>query len=567
MTNDEFSEQFNGKAILDKLDSLEQRIARLEMSHVNQTGNIEFVRQDSVSESYDENISQAGESETETGFETKIGEYGLAWLGNIVLLFGIIFLTQHIRGLGYGIFSALVGYLSVIIILFLSHFLKKTYSYISFVFGIFGIFLVYFTTLKLHFFTPNPVIISQNTGIFLLLLVNAVITFFGLRRKSEIICSISLLLVFCTALFSDNSSVLLWLLTASAAGAALLFYFFKWWRILIISIIFIYLTLLIWLLNNPFITHKISIVADHHYCLYYLSAIAIIFSLLTFVRKKGLFPDKIILPSVLLNGIGFSTLLLMIILAFYPADYIWIFVTISVFCLLFSIILKYQSPWAFAPALYLIYGFVTISVSIYGKYGLPGSYFLLSLQSLMVVSFALWFRSKIIIVLNTFLFLMMLFSYMFFSVHEILINFSFPVAAFISARIIHWQEKRLNIKTALIRNTFLVILFLTMLYAVYQTAPQQYVTLYWILVSLLYFLTSLVLKNIKYRWMAMATMCVTAIYLFTVDFAHLSLIYRIIAFLFLAVLSIAISIYYFKRARIKNTEEPVNNENELAQTL
>ena len=42
--------------------------------------------------------------------ESRIGEYGLAWLGNIVLLFGISFLVQYLQD---PLLSALVGFASV----------------------------------------------------------------------------------------------------------------------------------------------------------------------------------------------------------------------------------------------------------------------------------------------------------------------------------------------------------------------------------------------------------------------------------------------------------------------
>jgi hypothetical protein len=62
--------------------------------------------------------------------------------------------------------------------------------------------------------------------------------------------------------------------------------------------------------------------------------------------------------------------------------------------------------------------------------------------------------------------------------------------------------------------------------------------------ALLYFLISLILKNIKYRYMALGTMICAAFYLFIIDLAKIELIYRVLALLFLAAISIGISIYY-----------------------
>jgi hypothetical protein len=69
--------------------------------------------------------------------------------------------------------------------------------------------------------------------------------------------------------------------------------------------------------------------------------------------------------------------------------------------------------------------------------------------------------------------------------------------------------------------------------------------------ALLYFLISILLKNIKYRYMALATMISAAIYLFIVDLARIEIIYRVLALLFLAAISIGISMYYSNRTRMK----------------
>jgi hypothetical protein len=62
---------------------------------------------------------------------------------------------------------------------------------------------------------------------------------------------------------------------------------------------------------------------------------------------------------------------------------------------------------------------------------------------------------------------------------------------------------------------------------------------------------SLTLKLIKYRWMAIATVLVTGFYLFFVDLSHLETGYRVLAFLFLALISLGASLYFTKRVRKK----------------
>jgi uncharacterized membrane protein len=55
---------------------------------------------------------------------------------------------------------------------------------------------------------------------------------------------------------------------------------------------------------------------------------------------------------------------------------------------------------------------------------------------------------------------------------------------------------------------------------------------------------SYLLRNIKYRWMAMGALLVTVLYLFLVDLARLDPRFRVAAFLFLGLMALVISLFY-----------------------
>jgi hypothetical protein len=190
-----------------------------------------------------------------------------------------------------------------------------------------------------------------------------------------------------------------------------------------------------------------------------------------------------------------------------------------------------------------------MSIALYGIFKLPGVYLLLSVQSLLVVSMALWFRNRLIIVMNSILFLTILIVYLLSSKNVDGVDFSFALVALISARIINWKNSRLQIKTDLIRNLYMLEGFCMMLLALLNAVPKQFVTFSWTVTALLYFIISLLLKNIKYRYMALGTMICSAFYLFIVDLARIGIIYRVLALLFLAAISIGISIYYTNRVK------------------
>ena len=99
------------------------------------------------------------------------------------------------------------------------------------------------------------------------------------------------------------------------------------------------------------------------------------------------------------------------------------------------------------------------------------------------------------------------------------------------------------------RNLYLIIGFVMVLLALHHAMPKHLITLSWIMAALIYFLLSFILKNIKYRYMALGTMICAALYLFIVDLAKIELIYRVLALLFLSAISIGISMYYFSRVK------------------
>jgi len=192
---------------------------------------------------------------------------------------------------------------------------------------------------------------------------------------------------------------------------------------------------------------------------------------------------------------------------------------------------------------------MAMSIALYGIFGFPKVYLLLSVQSLIVVSIALWFHNRLIVVMNSLLFLTIMIIYFLSSDSISYVNFSFALIALISARIINWKRSRLQIETDLMRNLYMIEGFFMMLYALAHCVPKQFVTLSWTLAALLYFGLGYLLKNVKYRYMALGTMICAAFYLFIVDLARIEIIYRVLALLFLAAISIGISIYYTNRIK------------------
>ncbi|MEI7492743.1 MAG: hypothetical protein WCK92_15180 [Bacteroidota bacterium] len=533
--------------IAEKLALLEERLSALE----------EKVSSGSRQQSFMNSIENAGFSGGETvsvdttTIESNILEYGLSWVGIVVLMFGIGFLMMFIQKLAGSYISSLIGYTAVAGVYILSRYLKNSHEHLAYMLNIGTHLLLYYVTMRLFFFSSPQVIPFKEAVVLLLLVAIGFQLYRSTLLKSELVSAIGIFLILATSVFSDMTHESLVLNALAALVSLLLFYRYGWWRQMIFSIITVYLSHIIWLMGNPLMGHPVGGIQSPQFNLAYLFCYGVIFSLAPLVKQDERFKANVYTSSVIVNGIFFFLTLMLEVLLFYMKTYSGIFAGVFIACLAYSIFLKFRTQRVFDSAFYAIFSFLALSAAVYGYTGLPGAYFFLSLQSVLVVSWALWFRSQFIVVVNTILFVSMLLVYMVSGAYLDTVNFTFAISAFLTARLINWQKMRLELKTENFRTIYLVCLFFTFAFALYKAVPSQYVTPAWTGAAILYFILSLVLKNRKYRWMAIFMLLVTAVYLFVVDLAHMEAGYRVIAFLFLAIVLFGTSLYFTKFLRKK----------------
>lgn len=538
----------NMEKIIRRLQSLELRLSRLEEAASINT-NTDYYSPEEVPIRGDLLPGSEILNDEEKGLESQIGRFGLAWLGNIVLLFGIAFLTQYLMSLGHRYMSVLLGYVAAGSIFFIAEYLKKNNTHLSFMFKMNAQILLFYITLRLHFFTVAPMLPGKSVSLILLLLIVAFQGFVSVRNKSQSFAVLALIFALSTAMLSDTTHFMLPLVTLTAAASGLYFYRYKWEPLLVLTIFLCYVAIFMWMFGNPFMGHPMQLIAAQHSGILYLFLVGACYSIVLLMRRKDSASDDFLVGMTFVNGILFTLLLLLAVLRFYSNNYVALFAVITVCCLAYSIVLYKVSDWKFASAFYALYGFMAMSIALYGLYGFPKAYLLLSVQSLIVVSMSLWFRNRLIVVMNSLLFFSILLIYLFSSKSISGVNFSFAFVALISARVINWKKSRLQIETDIIRNLYMIEGFFMMLFALYHSVPGQFVTLSWTLAALLYFLLSIILKNVKYRYMALGTMIATALYLFIIDLARIEIVYRVLALLFLAAISIGISIYYTNKIK------------------
>lgn len=544
------SDTFSNEHIIEKLNVLESRIKRIELK-------LRYVSPGASSENADDEEDQEIKLKKPEGsvIESNLVEYGLSWLSTIVFIFGIIFLMSYIRINGYPLLAALTGYVAASGLFIFTYLLRNSLSHISKFLNTCGLLLVYIITLRLHFFSPEPIINSTILALILLSISLGFIVWYAIMRKSELLAFLSILLVLISGVISDSTYITLSFITISAGLSLFYFVKFAWVRQLIIAIFLVYFTHLTWLLGNPFMGNPLKIVESHQYNIIFLFLYGLIFSSTIIMSEKNKISDNVLGFVTILNAINFSSLILLLTIFFYKDNYSGIFISIAAMCLIFSVALKYRGERLFAPAFYACFGFMALSVSIYGFANLPDSYYWLALQSLIVVSMALWFRSKIIVVVNTILYIIILSIYLISSPSSDSINFIFVIAALASARILNWKKERLTLKTEIYRNVYLIVTFIMVLYGLSHAVPTQYVTLSWTGVAIIFLALSIGLKNIKYRWMGFMTLLFTGGHLLFVDMAKMDTGYKVIAFLVFAAITIGLTLYYTKWIKKKSSPE------------
>jgi hypothetical protein len=534
------------KRIFDLLQRLEARVTRLEdRLGLGQTSEATLEEED---EFYVSEIETPVEKErpAEGSLEFKIGEYWLAHVGTGVLLTGLAFLISYPFKIIPPIITSLFGYLAVGGLLSLSHTWQRSYQYLSKILFGGGLVLLYFATLRLHFFSRNPVLANKTVGLSVLVIVLAAMLLLSIRRQSELLTGITLFLSYASSLISDTTHFTLVLLTLASVASAYILIRYHWQAAAVISMVMAYLTHLLWFVNNPILGHPIQAISEHHNNLIYLYFYAAVFGLANLFRNRSSFTEFYEFVFTFVNGTGFFVVSSLVILTFFKSQLGLMYVLASVFYMSMATAHWIRQKTRYATSFYACFGYLALSIAIFAQFRSPDYFVWLGWQSLLVISTAIWFRSRIVIIMNILIYLGILVAYLQLAPSNDLVNLSYAVVALTSARVLNWKKERLQLKTDLIRNTYLASAFVVVLYGLYHAVPRNYVSLSWLGAALFYFGLSLAFKNIKYRWMAILTIFAMIIHVFLFDMARLDPGFRIVLFLAVGFILLLVSLMYSK---------------------
>ena len=313
-----------------RLKSLEIRLARLE-SAISIHENADSFEDEEVLQPADPIILSGKINEEEKGLESRIGRFGLAWLGNIVLLFGISFLVQYLMILGLRYLSVLIGYIAAAAIFYMANYLRKTNGHLSFMFKINAQILLFYITLRLHFFSTSPVFTEITISLLILLIIVGLQVYMSIRDKSEVFAALSVIFALTAAIVSYETQLMLPIVILTAAGSVYYYFRFSWRTILIITIIFTYISFFLWMVGNPVMGHDMKLIAELRGGIIYFFGLGACYSFVLLFRKLKSPSDDFLTVVTFVNGIFFSIILLFVVLGFYSKNYVVLFSVITIF--------------------------------------------------------------------------------------------------------------------------------------------------------------------------------------------------------------------------------------------
>ena len=285
----------------------------------------------------------------------RLGEFGLAWIGSVVFFLGIVFLMTYTQRLGQRGLATALGYGASLGMYFVARVWREGNPFLSRVTVGSSFLLLYYTTMRLGFFSSSPLIGNAHLALLLMLLVVAFQLAVALRRDWQSLAGGAILLGITSALLIDQTHLTLPLVFVNAAAAAYLAIRRNWWHVLLAAIILAYAAHLLWLMSNPVLGHATQAVADHQFNLAYLFLYSVALSAPVLLGSTGTADDARPLLAVFLNGVGFSALTALVVLSHFQAQYATVYLGVTAMFLGLAILQWGKTHRQLIPAIYACY--------------------------------------------------------------------------------------------------------------------------------------------------------------------------------------------------------------------
>ncbi|MCW8810590.1 MAG: hypothetical protein OQK52_04680 [Ignavibacteriaceae bacterium] len=547
---DTSSNDVSGKEILQHLKAIESRISQIE-------NYLDLHPAPTEEEVEEEEVIKKKKSESDEELEFRIGQFWFAKLGIFAFLVGwIIANTLPFESMNQ-IIPVVIGIATGLVVIVTSIFFKNKLPHLSgWVLGS-GFAILYIAALRMHYFSSAPVFSSIVPVLIIAYIISFILILSGINWKSPYITAFGFTTVYLSALLSDASALIFITIAFLALESLYLKIKHSWNGLFNFTIVVSYLVHLLWFINNPLIGNQLELKVGEPINLIFILVYLIIFTLAYYNDKKydEYLPTAI--SILIITSMAYGLFLLITILSTPALGQVY-HLAASIIFIGFAILFFTKKSSRMATFYYAMTGYAALSVAIILQFNKPDFFIWLCWQSVIVVSTAVWFRSKFIVVANFFIFLLIFLTFIILAEATSGISLSFGVVALLSARILNWKKDRLELKTEQMRNAYLITALLIIPYSLHNMMPSSFVAFSWIGVAILYYIFSLLLKNVKYRYMSLATFLLTVVYVFVLGITSQEVVFKILSFLVLGAALVIISVVYTrnrnKSSKAKETE-------------
>jgi hypothetical protein len=485
--------------------------------------------------------------------ELEVGQNWFALVGILVLAFGGGFmLTLPYPGLPASV-PTLAGLAAAGVIFFVAHQGERTFELVAGHLRGAGMALLYCATLRLFFFgTPPALSIDSPLAPALLSLAVAVNVAIALHRNSPWLTTLALATASCSVLAVGTAGWALGSLTVLVALAAWISWRRRWPAVTLAAIGLVFATYALWAAGNPVRGGAFRLVAEPAAAPLLLLLFAGTLGSLPLWRPTGEEDPAAILGALATCVFGYG-LFLIHTFAAYPGIFARAHLAACLVFLGLGAVCWIRRHSHVSTFFHAMTGYAALSVAIIKAAAVPAVFVWLSLQSLLVVTMAIWFRSRSIVVANFLIYVAVVLAYVFVNKSETGISLGFGVVALLSARILNWKKHRLELKTELMRNAYLLSAFVVFPYALYHLVPARAAGLAWIAMAAVYYVLNFLVRNQKYRWMGHGTLLLTAVYLVVAGGRHLEPAWRVASFLVLGAALLVVSLTFTRLRRRERT--------------
>lgn len=544
----------------DRLVRIEERLARIELQLSLGAAPVETraplapeAAAVTVAAVPPESVKSAEHADEE--FEFEVGQRWFARVGILALAIGGAFLLSLPHPRLSPSVPSLAGFAVAAVLFVLAHFWRQWFELVANYLRGAGMALLWFAVIRLFFFGAQPALATDSVlGRALLAIVISINLAIGFYRRSPLLVGLTLAMAYTSVIAISAAWPLLFTVVALAVVVTAADRREKWPLTVIIGTVLGPVTYLVWAVGNPVRGGAFHFVAGPVLAPAFLLLAVVVLAVGSLWRgdegRETIFAGA---RAALNCAFGYGVFLIHTA-AVLPATFVLAHALASLVFIGLAVWFWVRQRCRASTFFYAMTGYGALSMAIIKASAMPDVFVWLSLQSIVVVTTAIWFRSRFIVVANFLIFVAVVLGYVVLKERETGISVGIGIVALVSARILNWRKDQLELKTEMMRNAYLISGFIIFPYSLFYLVPGTYVGLAWTGLALVYYVLNLMVRSPKYRWMGHGTLLLTTVYLVTVGTRQFEPLYRVVSFLALGTVLLGVSMI-FSRLRHRRSAQ------------